>query len=170
MKEYNSQKVFVLVHGEYQEISLDEHYISREKDEQYQQKKFISLHGAIMEVSESDYIAFYREKRREKYLEECANARGDLSYDALNTDEFVGENIVVAQGDELFEVVWRALLLDKLRLAIPMLTETEKDLIHSLYFMDLSERECAQKYAVSHNAIHKRKLRILSKLKKLLEK
>ena len=57
-------------------LSLAEHLDRRETDEEYQQKKFIGIHGMIMEVSESDYTAFYRAKRRQKYLAECAADRG----------------------------------------------------------------------------------------------
>lgn len=169
MKKIKLKKVFIHINGEYQEIPLKEHLIRRETDEEYQQKKFIGLHSMIMEVSESDYIAFYREKRREKYLEECANKRGDLSYDALTTDEFNGENIVIVPGDDLFEAVWRSIMLDKLQLVVPLLADDEKELIYTLFFTDMSEREYAAKQGVSQVAIHKRKIKILEKLKKLLE-
>lgn len=43
------------------------------------------------------------------------------------------------------------------------------DLIISLYFHNLTEREYAKRQGVYPNAIHNRKVRILGKLKKLLE-
>ena len=41
----------------------------------------------IMEVSEKEYIGFYRNKRRQKYLDEQRRDNGDVSYDALNSDK-----------------------------------------------------------------------------------
>ena len=38
-----------------------------------------------------------------------------------------------------------------------------------LYFLEKTEREIAALEGIYHNAVHKRKLRILSKLKKLFE-
>lgn len=51
----------------------------------------------IMEVSEKEYIGFYRNKRRQKYLDEQRRDNGDVSYDALNSDEINGEEILIAE-------------------------------------------------------------------------
>ena len=169
MTNFTPRKVFILINGEYREITLAEHLDRRETDEEYQQKKFIGIHGMIMEVSESDYTAFYRAKRRQKYLAESAKDRGDVSYDALTTDEFNGENVIIAPEEDVAEQVCRTIMLDKLRSILPMLTENEKELVYAMYYTGLSEREYAKICGVNHNAIHKRKLRILAKLKKFLE-
>ena len=47
--------------------------------------------------------------------------------------------------------------------------EDERYLIVQLYFLEKTEREIAALEGIYHNAVHKRKLRILSKLKKLFE-
>lgn len=121
MKKYAPRKVFILHNGEYQEIPLEEHLDRRETDEEYQKKRFIALHGMIMEVSIKDYIAFYRARRRQKYLAEAAAERGDVSYDALTTDELNGEDVLVDPGEDVAEVLAWQSTLDKLRLIISML-------------------------------------------------
>lgn len=67
------------------------------------------------------------------------------------------------------EVLSRLMQQD-LYAALKALPEEENQLIVQLYFLGKTERELAELYGVFHSAIHKRKLRILSKLKENLEK
>lgn len=59
--------------------------------------------------------------------------------------------------------------VEALRRIIAQLSESDQQLIQALYFDNLTEREYAEQLGVYRNAIHKRKMRILSKIKKLLE-
>ena len=169
MTNFTPRKVFILINGEYQEIALEEHLDRRETDEEYQRKRFIALHGMIMEVSTKDYFAFYRARRRQKYLAEAAAERGDVSYDALTTDEFNGENVLVDPGEDIAEALAWQSTLDKLRLIISMLPEDEQELIHALFFRGLSERKWSEECGIPQRTINDRKRRILAKLKKMLE-
>lgn len=169
MKDFAPGKVFILVNGNYQEITPDEHKIRRETDERYQARKFIGLHGMIMEVSEHDYLEHYRAKRRQKYLAECAVDRGDLSYDALDSDEFSGEDIAIDPNSDLTDKVFWKTMTEKLPSVLSMLSDTETELIYALFYLGTTEREYARHCGVSQVAIHKRKVKVLGKLKKLLE-
>ena len=68
------------------------------------------------------------------------------------------------------EEVTRKLMVQKLRESLSLLTTEEYDLILALFFENKTEREYAENLGVYHNAIHKKKLRILQKLKIILEK
>ena len=68
------------------------------------------------------------------------------------------------------EEVIRKLMVQKLRESLSLLTTEEYDLILALFFENKTEREYAENLGVYHNAIHKKKLRILQKLKIILEK
>lgn len=59
--------------------------------------------------------------------------------------------------------------LRRLRLCLALLSDCESRLIQALYFEGLSERELAKRTKTHHMTIHSRKVKILSKLKKLLE-
>ncbi len=169
MKNFTPRKVFVLTDGEYQEITLQEHLDRRETDEDYQKKRFIALHGMIMEVTPKDYIAFYRARRRQKYLAEAAAERGDVSYDAMTTDEFNGENVLVDPGEDIADaLVWQS-TLDKLRLVISTLPEDEKKLIKAHFYNGKSQTALAEEYGVNQSSISRRISKILVKIKKLLE-
>ena len=66
--------------------------------------------------------------------------------------------------------VIRKMLYKQLHEALQLLAEDEQHLIVQLYFLEKTEREIAALEGVYHNAVHKRKLRILGKLKKYLKK
>jgi len=68
--KYAPKKVFVLENGTYLELSYAQFH--QQKDT-YQGRRFLPLHGMLMEVSEEAYKAFYREQRRQKYLDERSN-------------------------------------------------------------------------------------------------
>lgn len=53
--------------------------------------------------------------------------------------------------------------------AMSMLSDLEKQLLQALFFDGLTEREYAELTGVFRNAVHKRKVRILAKLKKFME-
>ncbi len=166
MVEYTPKKVFVLDGTTYLELSCAEF---RQRAATYQGRWFIPLHGMLMEVSEDDYKAFYRKKRRQKYLAERSRDNGDFSYDMLTTDEFNGEDILVDTVADTAGQAEKELLVDKLRQEIVLLSDSEQQLLRQLFDQQLSERAIADMYGVSQVAIHKQKARTLAKLKKLLK-
>lgn len=164
--EYTPKKVFVLDGETYLELSYAEF---RGQKDTYQGRRFIPLYGMLMEVSEDAYKTFYKDKRRQKYLNERSNDNGDFSYDMLTTDEFNGEDILVDKASDTAGQAERNLLLDKLRQAITLLSPDEQQLLHQLFNQRLSERTIADMYSISQVAVHKQKARTLAKLKKLLK-
>lgn len=68
------------------------------------------------------------------------------------------------------EAAMRNIETERLHEALSLLSDEERELIRQLYFLERTEREVAEIMGVFHNAVHKRKLRILGKLKKFLKK
>lgn len=60
-------------------------------------------------------------------------------------------------------------MIEKIREARAQLLEDERILMDELYLREQTERALAERYGVSQVAIHKRKNRILAKLRKFLE-
>ena len=60
-------------------------------------------------------------------------------------------------------------MTDKLRKAIKLLDEDERQLLNELFVENQGQRQLAEKYGCSQVAIFKRKERILAKLKKLMK-
>lgn len=168
--KYAKSKCFIFSPEGYEEITYSELCHRRDTDPTYQDKKFIPLHGMLMEVSEADYVAFYKDKRRQKYLDEQSEENGDISVDMLTTEEFNGADILVDTSEPVDELVIRSMMMDKLQDCLSLLSADELDLIQAIFYKGLTEREYAQQKGVYHNAIHKKKKRILDKIKKILEK
>lgn len=160
---------FIRTENGYEQITYAELCKRRNTNEEYKSKKFLPLHGMLMEVTEEQYKEFYRQKRRQKYLAECARQNGEFSYDALFTNEINGNDILADESEPLDEQVIQKIMLDKLRGALRLLSEDEQELIYGLFYENLSEREYAAQKGVYHNAIHNKKIRILKKLKKFLD-
>lgn len=108
----------------------------------------------------------YKDKRRQKYLDERSAKNGDFSYDMLTTDEFNGEDILVDMASYTAGDVENEIMLDNLQLEFKRLSEDEQKILYLIYSQQLSERAVAERFHVSQNAIHRRKVQILAKLRK----
>lgn len=75
-----------------------------------------------------------------------------------------------AETEGVEETVLRRLQYAQLHRALSLLSGDERELIGRLFFRGQTEREAAAEMGICRNAIHKRKNRILAKLKKFLEK
>ena len=137
------------------------------QNKQYQ--VFILKNGAYVEISyEEFYKEYYRDRRRERYLDEL-ESMNVISFHSLDTEEFCGEEILIDHSEDVAEQVAHKMMIEKLTAVLPLLTDDERELIQAIYFDEMTEREYAEKTGVYRNAVHKRKVRILEKLKKLLE-
>ena len=70
--------------------------------------------------------------------------------------------------------VWRGVVLhklevDRLHTALSLLTPEERALIQALFFEEKTERQYADELGVYRNAVHVRKIKVLKKLKSLLD-
>lgn len=161
--------VYIIENGKYTELTYEEFRHREQTCPLYADRLFIPLHGMLMEVSEKDYLDFYKNRRRQKYIDERSAENGDFSYDMLTTDDFNGEDILPDKSEPLDEQVVQKIMTDKLKSALPLLAEDEQKLIRENFYENLSERSLAEKYDVSQVAIHKRKVKILEKLKKIMK-
>ena len=124
---------------------------------------FIELNGRQIPVSKEVYSAFKRPAWKERKRSQV-RAEKELSLEA-----FADAGFEIPSGEALVdEIVEDKLVLDMLSKALSELTEEERVLIDELFFNDKSEREIAREIGVSQPAIHKRRNRILEKLKKLM--
>lgn len=167
--KYANSKCFILSPDGYEEITYSELCHRRDTDTTYEERKFIPLHGMLMEVMPEQYAEFYRAQNRQRYLDRRSAENGDISVDMLTTDEFNGADILIDTAEPVDEQVIHKIMSDKLTECLSLLSEDEQELIYDLFYSGLTERDAAKKYAVSQVAIHKRKQRILQKLKKMMD-
>lgn len=131
----------------------------------------IKIEGQLVPVSEEIYLAYYRMKRRELYLEEKDMAHGVFSYNALDTEDINGEDVISNFISPLVEdIVENKLIIEKLYQCLAQLTKEEKALIFALYFQNKSQHQYSKETCIPQMTICSRKDKILSKLKKLMER
>lgn len=123
-----------------------------------------------MEVTEEEYKAYYKEKRRQKYIDERSCKNGDFSYDSLDSSGMLGESVLVDIETNVEEQVINKMTVAELRKAMLLLSPDERELIKILFIDGVTERKTAENYDVSQVAIHKRKNKILAKLVCLFER
>lgn len=124
----------------------------------------------MIEVNEEIYKLHYKTKRRALYLKERDLAHGVVSYSQLDTEEMNGEETIPDLVSENVEdLVCKRLMIEKLKEALTFLSESEKELIFDLFFMELPETEVAKKYGLNQSSINRRKAKIIIKLKKIMK-
>ena len=134
------------------------------------EKYMIKIQGNLIEVSEDVYYAYFRMERQERWQEEKKQAHDVLSYDTLDNEEVVGEEMISdLTSPSLEETVISRELKDRLHHAVEALPRGERELIHAIYFEGKSEREYAKQQGCSQNKIYKQRIKILSKLKMFLD-
>ena len=145
---------------------------------------FIRVGGQSVEVTQAVYLAYYRSKRRDRYFErdiktETAIRDKDgnvIGYrpakeDSLDRRMEAGEQFAAVQTS-VEDTVLCDLMAEELHEALDKLSESERELIHALFFSNggsgMTERECAGLLGVSQPNVNGRKRRILVKLKNIL--
>ncbi len=125
---------------------------------------FIELNGRHISVSKEVYDAFKRPAWKERKRRQV---RGEKE---LSLEAFADAGFEIPSGETLVdEIVEDKLLLDMLSKALSELTEDERFLIDALFYKNRSEREVAASSCISQQAVNKRKRKILTKLRDILE-
>lgn len=132
-------------------------------------KYIIKVEGKLVEVTPEVYYTYFRMERQERWQEEKLQGHDVVSYDALDNTETVGVEVLPdLRLPSMEEVIMTREIYDKLHRAVDALPREERNLIHAIYFEGKSEREYAKILGISQNSTFKRRRKILSKLKKLM--
>ena len=132
-------------------------------------KYYIPVEGELVEVEENVYVIYYRMGRRERYIEERDQENGVVSYNALDSDSRAGEMLLSKGATESMEELALANeLRAQLHRCIAVLPRAERELIHAIYFEGMTEAEYAPRAKLTQSGVSRRRKKILSKLKKLM--
>jgi RNA polymerase sigma factor (sigma-70 family) len=132
---------------------------------------FIPVNGRLVKVTEQVYKEYYKMGRRERYLEERDLAKGKILFGDLDPDEMKCEEIIAdREAKSVEQTVLDGIMLEKLRLCLKSLSDDERRLVYVLFFEGMSEREAAALFGISQKGVNKRKVKLLGKLKNMLEK
>ena len=167
--KYAPKKVFILENEKYKEITYSELQELEQSDKSYAEKFFLPLYGMLMEVTAETYKWYYKDKRREKYIDERSLLNGDVSYDALDTDETLGAEVFADTKTDVESAVINKMTVAELRKAFLLLSPDEKKLLIEHFFDEKSQVELSKQYGVNQSSISRKINRIIAKLKKFLE-
>ena len=160
-------------------------------------KKRIWIRGQYVEVTDEVYRAYMQGDRKMRYFEndlkterfvlgkegqvvQIIPSRED-SLDRLvdeNAQQFSDEQESVesvvlhkleVDRESVESVVLHKLEVDRLHTALSLLAPEERALIQALFFDERKESELAMELGISQPAVYKRKMKVLKKLKLLLE-
>ena len=134
-------------------------------------KKYcVRMCGTLVPVTQEVYHTYYQAKRQAKTLSEKDERNGLVSYDGMDTEDTLGEEMIPDRDATSVEDVAIAnILRRKLHRCLALLDEPDQRLIYALYFKGMSERKYAKRVGIPQQTISDRKRRILAELKKLLE-
>lgn len=165
----DNAKCFIKIgKGDYEEITYHELNERTKKLKHYKDKKFIYLSGMLLEVSKKQYIAYHKERERNKYAKKVLTMLNTLSIEAYKEDsdntEVIGD-LTINIEDELR----RKYELMKLNEALETLNEDEKYLLDLLYGNEKTLRECSQILHIPKSTLYDKKKNILKKLEKYIK-
>ena len=116
------------------------------------------------------YTTYHQLKRRERYLEERDRDCGVFSYHALDTGELAGEELLSdPQAPTVEETAIAAILQRQLRRCLSLLPKPEQELLHALYFEELTEGQYAQRRGISQASVSKQRMKVLRKLRRMMK-
>lgn len=122
--------------------------------------------GKLIEVTKEQYSAFYKHKRREKYLEERDKAHRLQHYSDLDTDEILGEEMFSYPEEVgVEEQVVDKMLLETMLQCVRELPEEDQMYIHALFYQKKTEREYAEELGLAQATVNYHRNRIISALK-----
>lgn len=125
---------------------------------------YIVIDGEKVPVTEEVYRAFKQPAWKERKRREVRVEK------ERSLDVFFGAGYDIPSEQALVdEIVADKLLLDELYSALSELTDDERKLIDALFYKEKSERTFAKEIGISSIAVHKRKHKVLDKLKNILK-
>ena len=167
--KYAPRKVYIKENNVYVELSYKDFCCRREFDQSYLDKLFIPVQGCLLEVVREQYADFYKDKERWRYLKKLDTNHSLLSLEGFTDSEGNALDFIIDETVDVAETVVRAVMVDRLKVAFPLLSDGEQALIQAIFFEELSEREVGLRLGITQSVVNKRKAKILAKLRTIIE-
>lgn len=133
--------------------------------------KYIKVQDRMVAVTDEVYYTYHHMGRQRRTQEEKASRQRVTSYDALDTDESLGIDLLVDHdAPSVEDLVIANVMAEELRRCLALLPEGERTLLEKIYFSGMSERQVAQSLSIPCMTVHNRKVKALCKLKKMMAK
>ena len=115
---------------------------------------------------------YRKEERREQYILDCKEESGIVTVSLAIEEDLANDSVsgeeVIADAVDVEEQVMHTIELEILRKALQSLKAEEQYIINALFLAErvITEEELARRLHVSQQAVNRKKIRILRKLKK----
>ena len=131
---------------------------------------FIVIDREKVFVSEEVYKTYQQMKRQERTQSEKDARNGLISYEMFTTETIQGEDLLCdSLQPSVEETALAAVMCCKLYICLDKLSPEERELINRIYFLGYSLRQLSVETGIPYMTIQHRKVKILAKLKKLME-
>lgn len=135
----------------------------------HDKKYTLLVRGTRVTVTKEVYKAYYHYRDREKYLDKLAEDN-NISLEGCNEKGISVDYIISTAEDSMEDEIVQRDMVKRLKQCLLQLNEAERQMIKALYYLKKSEHQLSAETGIPRMTIHNRKKRILSQLKKLLEK
>ncbi len=139
--KYAPRKVYIRENNVNVELSYTDFCRRRQADQSYMDKLFIPVQGCLLEVVREQYADFYKEKERWRYLQKLDTNHSLLSLEGFTDSKGNVLDFVIDETVNVAETVVHAVMVDRLKAVLPLLSDGEQALINAIFFEELSERE-----------------------------
>ncbi len=131
---------------------------------------YITIDREKVFVSEEVYKTYRQMKRQERTQTEKDARNGLISYEMFTTETMQGEDLLcVPLQSSVEETALSAVMCCKLYMCLDKLSPEERELVNRIYFLGYSLRQLSAETGIPYMTIPHRKVKILAKLKKLME-
>ena len=126
---------------------------------------------SLIHILREQYTDFYRDKERWRYLQKLDTKNSLLSLDGFTDSEGNPLDFIADEAMDVAEIVVNAVMVDRLKAALPLLSDSEQELIQAIFFDGLSEREVGARLGITpvsytHLDVYKRQAPIVTPLTK----
>lgn len=132
-------------------------------------KKYtIIVNKQRVEVSQAVYYAYHKEREAERYKRKQIY-QNELSLERFQEEGVNTEYSIVCRQPDIADHLIHKEKIQKLSLALQLLSTEERSLIEELFFNEKSESQIAHIMGVNQSTVSRRLAKILKKLKNLIE-
>lgn len=124
----------------------------------------------LIEATRAEYLRWKAGQDHHYYLQMQSRGREILSLDAQVTESATLEDCVALDEPSIEDFVTDMIQREQLSAALDMLPVDERSMIRIMFYGEaqLSEEETARKLGMSKSALHRWKIKIFGKIKKIM--
>lgn len=123
----------------------------------------------LIQVTKEVYYEFYKQRNHERYLIRKDIENGVVSYDSWKMKTRNGVDFLIDENSNVEHEIMKKNDLKKLNKCLKLLSKDELYLIHKIYVECKTEKEIGYLLKITHQAVNRRKKRLLKKLYNMLK-